>query len=113
MCQAYIWLKLLTAMRQTDLLKINVVTDIDEDRGLYVGHSKTGHKQLFEWNDAGQLRRAVDMALAARPIDIDPWLFCDRHGECYLDDDYFANGFQSICIRFMNRALRETALEKP
>jgi hypothetical protein len=34
MCQAYLRLKLLTAMRQTDLLKINVVTDIDEDRGL-------------------------------------------------------------------------------
>jgi hypothetical protein len=52
------------------------------------------------------------MALAARPIDIGPWLFCDHHGECYLDDDNVANGFPSIWNRFMNRALRETALEK-
>lgn len=112
MCQAYIRLKLLTAMRQTDLLKINVFTDIDDGRGLYVGQSKTGHKQLFEWDDTGQLRRAVDMALAARPLDIGPWMFCNRKGECYLDDDNVANGFQSIWGRFMARALKETELQK-
>lgn len=112
MCQAYIRLKLLTAMRQTDLLKINVFSDVDDERGLYVGQSKTGHKQLFEWDDAGQLRRAVDMALAARPVDIGPWLFCNRKGECYLDEDNVANGFQSIWNRFMTRALKETGLKQ-
>lgn len=52
------------------------------------------------------------MALAARPVDIGPWPFCNRKGKCYLNDDNVANGFQSVWGRFMRRVLEETALEK-
>lgn len=54
---------------------------------------------------------AVDMAKAARPVDIGPWLFCNRSGDCYLNDDNEANGFQSIWGRFMIRVLAETGLK--
>src|SRR5690606_11635072 len=55
---------------------------------------------------------AVEMAKAARPIDIGPWLFCNRRGESYLNDQKFANGFQSIWGRFMRRVLKETQVTK-
>ncbi|HEX5764978.1 MAG TPA: hypothetical protein VFY27_05370, partial [Woeseiaceae bacterium] len=36
----------------------------------------------------------------------------NRRGECYLDEDKRANGFQSIWGRFMTRVLKETDLEQ-
>lgn len=107
MCQAYIRLKLLTGMRMTDMLRI--AADRDE-AGLYVRQSKTGRKQRFAWTPA--LEDAFAMALDARPVDIGPWLFCNRRGECYLNDANEANGFQSIWQRFMRRVLSETALRE-
>jgi hypothetical protein len=40
--------------------------------------------RTFEWTPA--LRKAVDMALAARRIEIAPWLFCAKRGEGYFDE---------------------------
>lgn len=110
MCQAYIRIKLLTGLRQTDMLRIRLA-DMD-DIGLRVAISKTAkttrHKQHFSWTP--ELEHAVAMAKAARPVDIGPWLFCNRSGECYLNEDNQANGFQSVWGRFMTRVLRETGL---
>ena len=51
------------------------------------------------------------MAKAARPVDIGPWLFCNRRGECYLNEDNEANGFQSVWGRFVTRVLKGTGLK--
>jgi hypothetical protein len=59
-----------------------------------------------------KLQRAFDDAKAARPVDIGPWLFCNHRGECYVNDEKTANGFQSIWQRFMLRVLRETGLSQ-
>ena len=115
MCQAYIRIKLRTGLRQTDLLLLRVV-DCNEV-GINVMASKTANstrvKQTFTWldeegNDTG-LRAAVDDALAARPIDIGPWLFCTDEGGCYIDaDTRKAHSFESVWHRFMDRVLKET-----
>lgn len=119
MCQAYIRLKLLTGLRQTDLLRLRVI-DARTD-GIHVQASKTesttGAKQIFAWvdkegRDTGR-RAAWDGALAARPLDIAHFVFCNDEGDGYLDEETGrSNGFSSIWQRFMRRVLKETKLEK-
>lgn len=93
MCQAYIRIKALTGLRQTDLLKIRLADMNDTGRRVVVSKTEgtTRHKQHFAWTP--ELRTAVDMAKAAWPLDIGPWLFCNREAECYLNEDNEANGF--------------------
>ena len=44
-------------------------------------------------------------------MDIGPWLFCNRRGEYYLNEENEAHGFQSVWGRFMTRVLAETGLQ--
>jgi len=107
--QAYIRVKLLTGMRRGDLLRLRPGQDFKED-GLHVQPRKTakttGKRLVIEWSE--ELREAVKMALAARPVDIAPFLFCNRRGECYVKEDSSANGWDSMWQRFMGRVLAET-----
>lgn len=111
-CQAYIRLKLLTGLRQTDLLLLRA-EDLRES-GLYVKAHKTaqttGKASIYEWTD--ELRAAVDEALAARPVDLAPWLFCNRRGECYIQDDGRPTGWESMWQRFMRRVVAETEIKQ-
>jgi len=111
--QAYVRLKLLTGMRRGDLLRLRRSQDLKED-GIHVQPRKTartsGKRLVIEWS--AELRAAVDMALAARPVDIAPYLFCTRRGECYVKMDGSANGWDSIWGRFMDRLLAETKVEE-
>ena len=51
------------------------------------------------------------MALAARPIDIAPWLFCTKRGEGYFNEvTGQASGWDSMWQRFMARLLEETKI---
>lgn len=112
MCQAYIRLKLLTGLRQTDLLRLQPA-HFDEI-GIRTRASKTiettGVGHHFTWTPA--LRTAVEMALAARPLHIAPWLFCTKQGGCYVNDDAVVVTFARIWGNFMRRALKETKLQR-
>lgn len=117
MIQGYIRLKLLTGMRMTDLLSIQPARDAKDD-GIHVQASKTTHssgvKQIFTWldkdgGDTGR-RAAYQMCLAARPLDIAPYLFCTDEGGSYIDEDGLTTSFNSIWKRFMDRVLKETEL---
>jgi integrase len=115
MCQTYIRITLRIGLRMTDMLLLRVA-DMDAE-GIHVMASKTANstkvKQTFTWldeegDDTG-LRAAVDEALAARPLDTCPWLFCTEEGECYFDAETGrAGSFESVGQRFMDRALKET-----
>ncbi len=51
--------------------------------------------------------------MAARPVDISPYLFCNRHGECYFKESTGqASGFDSIWQRFMKELLNKTELKE-
>ncbi len=106
--RAYIKIKLLTGLRRGDLLRLRN-TDLQDD-GIHVEPRKTakttGKRLIIEWTDA--LRQAVDDALAARPVDIAPWLFCTRRGDPYVREDGMANAWDSMWQRFMDRVLAET-----
>jgi integrase len=79
------------------------------DAGIAVKPHKTENStaivRTFEWTP--ELRAAVDMAKAARPIDIAPWLFCTKHGEGYFDEE---TGWDSMWQRFMARLLKDTKI---
>lgn len=119
MIQGYIRLKLLTGMRMTDLLSIQPTRDAKED-GIHILASKTAHssgvKQIFTWldKDGGDTGRhaAYEMCLAARPLDIAPFLFCTFEGGCYVDENGLTTSFNSVWKRFMDRVLKETAVKK-
>jgi len=114
MIQAYIRLKRATGLRMSDMLLLKQA-DAKED-GIHVKASKTrnstGTKQIFAWVDENGVdtgRRAPwDACLAARPLDIAPWLFCTDEGECYVEKNGRTTNFNSVWKRFMDRVLKET-----
>lgn len=113
LCQAYIRLKLLTGLRQTDLLLLEPAkhfTDVGIDLTASKTQHTTGVRQIYAWTP--ELRRAVDLALAARPLDIAPWLFCTAAGGCYVNADTEVRTFNRIWGNFMRRALKETKLKE-
>ncbi len=107
--QAYMRIKLLTGLRRGDLLRLSAA-DLRED-GIHVTPSKTatstGKKLIIEWTD--ELRAAVAAARAVRPV-LSPYLFCNRKGECYVDAEGYAHGWDSMWGRFMERLLAETKI---
>lgn len=110
MAHAYIRLKLLTGMSRGDLLRLTPARHFKDD-GIHVQRHKTaestGKRTIYEWTP--ERRAAVADALAARPVDISPFLFCNAKGECYLDESKgTASGFNSLWQNFMERALKET-----
>ena len=111
MLQAYIRLKVLIGIRRGDMLRLRM-SEIT-DAGILVRPHKTACSsrlaRTFEWTPA--LREAIAMALAARPSDIAPWLFCTRRGEGYFDErSGQAAGWDSIWQRFMTRLVAETKI---
>lgn len=52
------------------------------------------------------------MAIAARPC-LSPYLFCNRLGECYIDEATGEfHGFDSMWQRFMDRVMSETNIKQ-
>jgi integrase len=103
--RAYIKLKLLTGLRRGDLLRLRVSDCRDE--GIHITTSKTGKPIIYDWSD--ELRLAVDEAKNARPVDISPFIFCDKYGRGYVDEKTGnAEGWKSMWGRFMERVLAET-----
>lgn len=112
MIQAYLRLKLLTGLRQGDLLRLTV-SDCKED-GIHVMPSKTAHttgkRLIYEWSP--ELKLVIEDIKASRPV-ISPYLFCNRRGECYWNPDTAeARGWKSMWQRFMERVLKETEVKE-
>ena len=100
-------------MRRGDLLRLTV--DNIKSDGIHVKPRKTetssGKSQIIEWSD--ELREAIATAKSVRPVDISPWLFCNRRGECYFDEKKeTASGWDSMWQRFMERVLKETKIKE-
>lgn len=106
--QAYIRVKLLTGLAQGDLLRLEPGRHFKDD-GIHVTRHKTGKRSVYEWSD--ELRHAVELAKAARPVDISPFLFCNKLGQGYIDESTGeARGWRSMWQRFMDRLLAETKI---
>lgn len=110
--QASMRIKLLTGMARGDLLRLRPAFDFKDD-GIHIQRHKTqestGKRTIYKWTP--ELRAAVDMAKAARPVDLAPWLFCNKQGECYIDEETgTADGWDSMWGRFMARVLKETKI---
>ncbi|GHD59764.1 tyrosine-type recombinase/integrase [Jeongeupia chitinilytica] len=110
--QAYIRLKILTGMARGDLLRLPV-PDFNTE-GIEIQRHKTanssGKRTLYTWTDA--LRAAVRDALAARPNAKSQWLFCNRRGDCYINENTGrAGGWESLWRNFMDRVMAETDLK--
>lgn len=109
MIQAYLRLKLLTGMAQGDLLRLQE-SQLKED-GIHNQRHKTvnstGKKTIYEWSP--ELKVAIAMAKASRPVHISPFLFCNRDGQTYVDEvTGRASGWKSMWQRFMVRVIKET-----
>jgi integrase len=108
--QAYIKLKLLTGMAQGDLLRLEPARHFKED-GIHVQRHKTknstGKVTIYAWTPA--LIAAKDEALAVRPVDISPYLFCNRRGKSYINEKTGSPpGWKSLWQRFFARVIKET-----
>lgn len=105
---AYIGVKLLTGLRRGDLLRLS--SDQLLEDGILVKTGKTGAGLLIEWTQ--ELRQAVDKAIAIRPVQHVPWIFCTRNGDRYIKDDGSANAFDSLWQRFMRKVLAKTEVKE-
>lgn len=86
------------------------MSDRKED-GIHVEPGKTvnstGKHQLIDWSD--EVREAVGMAKDARPVKLSPYLFCNRYGKCYFNEDTGrAGGWESLWRNFTARVMAET-----
>ncbi|WP_244438945.1 tyrosine-type recombinase/integrase [Paraburkholderia dilworthii] len=110
--QAYMRIKLLTGLRRGDLLRLTM-SDLKDD-GIHVTPGKTenttGKRLIYEWTD--ELREAITLAKSVRPVLIAPWLFCNRRGDCYFNDDGRAGGWDTMWRNFMVRVLEETKVKE-
>lgn len=103
--QAYIRFKLLTGLRRGDLLRLRLLDIISDE--IHIKTSKTGKPIVYKISD--HLRMAIEEAKVARPVDISPYLFCDKFGKCYVNEKTGnASGWDSMWQRFMKRVLAET-----
>jgi len=114
MVQAYIRLKTITGMARGDMLRLQPGQDFKDD-GIHIQRhktaKKTGKRTIYKWSP--ELTAAKDAALAARPVDIGPWLFCNKFGKGYIDEETGeASGWDSIWGRFMDRLLTETKVKE-
>ncbi|MBM3114574.1 tyrosine-type recombinase/integrase [Jeongeupia naejangsanensis] len=110
--QAYVRLKLLTGMARGDLLRLPVPDFTSE--GIEIQRHKTAKstakRTIYLWTDA--LRTAVHDAIAARPNSRSSWLFCNRRGECYINEETGrAGGWASLWRGFMDRVMAETEVK--
>lgn len=110
MIRAYIALKLLTGMSKGDLLRLEPARHFKDD-GIYIQRNKTkdttGLRTIYEWTP--ERRQAVADALAARPIDLAPYLFCTRNGKSYQNEETGStSSFDTVWQNFMARVLAET-----
>ena len=113
MIQAYIRLKLLTGMAQGDLLRLTE-DQLKEDGIHYQRHKtkkKTGKRSIYLWTPA--LKTAVDLAKQSRTNKNSKFLFCNRDGESYVNEETGkAPGWKSMWQRFMVRVLEETEVKE-
>jgi integrase len=98
----------MTGMARSDLLRLTSA-NLKED-GIYIQRhktaAKTGKRTIYEWTP--ELRATVEMAKQTRPV-LSPYLFCNRKGEGYIDEETgLRHGWDSMWGRFMDRVLRET-----
>lgn len=112
MVQAFLRIKLLTGLRQRDLLLLTA-SAIQED-GIHFTISKTKHstgkKVVYEWSP--ELRQAVEDAKAIRPA-LSPYLFCNRYGKCYVNlEKGTASSWNNLWQNCMNRVLKDTKVKE-
>lgn len=113
MVQAYIRLKLLTGMSQGDLLRLKE-SQLKED-GIHNQRHKTsnttGKRTIYQWTP--ELREVVLLVKKSRPAPFSPFLFCNRHGAGYIDEQTgTASGWKSMWQRFMDRLISETSIKE-
>lgn len=107
--KAYINFKILSGLRQGDILRLKV-GHASQD-GIFITAGKTGKTGVMEWTPA--LREAWEKCLEVRPFDIAPNLFCNRRGKSYMSENTgTASGWQSVWQRFMERVLTETKVKE-
>ena len=107
--QAYIRLAILTGLRRGDLLRLTMA-DLKED-GIHVTPGKTetttGKRLVIGWSE--ELKTAVKLAKQARPVNLSPFLFCNRLGKGYFNEKTGrAGGWESAWKSFLGRVMSET-----
>ena len=67
----------------------------------------TGVSMIYKWTDG--LRAAIERVKAARPVDNSQWLFCNRFGQSYVNEQTGKyDSWSSVWQTLMERVMKET-----
>ena len=107
--RAYVPIKVLTGLRQGDMLALR--RDQLTDDGIMIRAGKTGKRYLIEWSD--ELRAAVDLAVAGRTIpSVYVFATSTHRGGGKPGQRYTGSGFRSIWQRQMRKTLKRGRLRE-
>jgi integrase len=105
--RAFAAIVMLTGARKGDVLRLRQ-SDVRDDV-LVMAVSKTGRESQYRITPA--LRHAIELALEARHTQ-SLYLFCDKRGQCLIDDAGHAGNFDNAWKNSMTRAIKRTGLQE-
>jgi len=110
--KAYIKIKVLTGMAKGDILRLTMSDVSPEGDGIFIKRHKTQTHKGTNYLWSPELRAAVSEAVAARPC-ISPFLFCNKYGEGYFNEETGKDaGWKSMWQRFEAKVMATTKVKE-
>ena len=105
MLQSYCKLKLITGLRQTDLLALTVHKIKGDYLEVMLYKTEDTTEQVLQFNLTDEMREIIRECRERKPLS--KFLFKTRTGECQLKDDNTCTGFESQWQRWQRKLPKE------
>ena len=105
MLQSYFKLKLITGLRQTDLLGLTVHNIKGDYLEVMLSKTEDRTEQVLQFNLTDEMREIIRECRERKPLS--KYLFKTRDGECQLKDDNTCTGFESQWQRWQRKLPKE------
>ena len=105
MLQSYCKLKLITGLRQTDLLALTLHNIKGDCLEVMLSKTEERTEQVLQFNLTDEMREIIKECRERKPLS--KYLFKTRTGECQLKDDNTCTGFESQWQRWQRKLPKE------
>ena len=105
MLQLYCKMKLITGLRQTDLLALTAQNIKGDYLEVMLSKTEERTEQVLQFNLTDEMREIIKECRERKPLS--KYLFKTRTGECQLKDDNTCTGFESQWQRWQRKLPKE------